>query len=70
MHLSAVNAVKSAEWNAPLSMLKQVHILYCAMMSSKSEGFIRYQGARKVHDTALQIYLIIHLINFSLELSI
>lgn len=70
MHLSRNNAVKSAEWNAPLLMLKQVHILCCAMMSSKSEGFIRYQGARKVHDIALQIYLIIHLINFSLELSI
>lgn len=44
------------------------------MMSSKSVSFARYQRVRKVHDTALQIYLItqinlINLINFSLERS-
>lgn len=38
------------------------------MMPSKSVGFARYQGTRKVHDTALQIYLITHLIDLSLEL--
>lgn len=48
----------------------KVHILYYAVMSSKSVGFARYQGVRKVHDTALQIYLITHLINFSLEVRI